>query len=300
MASRTQLQRLLPQGWHARPGVLIVWALSDWGVIGLSWAAIATFDNLLVSVVGIVAIASRLHALGVILHDACHRRSREKSAAWWLVEALAGWPIGSTIEAMRYHHLRHHRASGMHSDPYRNPLQARGGLVRGLLAARGALLPFWWSLRAFFAPFALLAPRLRTFYGRAFLQDRSGRDLTRHPEVLACLRADLAQAAAHCAAGVAIIAFALPFVSCYLVPWMLGGVLNARRVIVEHAPVENRDCTRATMLATTFTHDAGRLANAVLYPHNVGFHQAHHLYPTVAFGHLPRLQSALDLGQPAR
>ena len=299
-----QVARLLPNGGAAEPRTLIAWALFDWMVIALGWLLIVASASTVVAAAGVVIVASRLHALGVILHDACHWRGK-KTAAWWAVEALAGWPIASTIEAMRYHHLRHHRDAGMRTDPYRHPLLERGHWARVLLSLRGALLPFWWTLRAFVAPWALLVPSLRTFYGRAFLQDRSGRDLRHEPELLSCARADLVQVAAHCAAGAAIVVLELPFLSCYLLPWMLGGIMNAHRVIIEHAPAENHDRTLATILATTRNHDAGRLVNALLYPHHIGLHQAHHVAPTAAFVHLPEVAALLrgespSAGGPAR
>jgi hypothetical protein len=37
---------------------------------------------------------------------------------------MAGYPVGSTLDAldaMRYHHLRHHRDLGFPSDPYLKP-----------------------------------------------------------------------------------------------------------------------------------------------------------------------------------
>jgi fatty acid desaturase len=293
IAPRAALGPLLPGRGLTNARSLIGWALFDWAVIAASWIVMAAFESPLVRVAGIVLVASRLHALGVILHDACHRPMRKKTAAWWFVEALCGWPIGSTIAAMRYHHLRHHRDSGMRTDPYRHPWLVHGALVRVALTLRGALLPFWWTLRAFVAPLALLVPRARTLYARAFLQDRSGQSLRSNAEVIACARADLFQAGAHTVTGAAIVAFDLPFVSCYLLPWMLGGILNARRVIIEHSFAENRDRSRATTLATTRTHDAGRLANWLLYPHHIGFHQAHHLFPTIAFVYLPRVHGQL-------
>ena len=47
------------------------------------------------------------------------------------------------------------------------------------------------------------------------------------------------------------------------------------------------------IVATTRSHDAGPLLNWLLYPHRIGLHVAHHLYPTVSFVHLPRVQAAL-------
>jgi fatty acid desaturase len=288
-----QFAQRLPNGGRAEVHTLIAWALFDWFVIFAGWGLIIAGQFSLAKAAGVAIVASRLHALGAILHDACHSRGRSKTARWWVVEALAGWPIASTIEAMRYHHIRHHRDSGMRSDPYWSPLIARGPFMRALLTLRGALLPFWWTLRAFVAPVALVLPGMRNFYGRAFLQDRSGRDLRNHAEVILCARADLAQALAHCVGCAVIVWFKLPFVSCYLLPWMLGGMLNARRVIVEHSSAEIFDRLPATTFANTRTHDAGWLINAFQYPHHIGLHQAHHVMPAISFVHLPSAHAAL-------
>lgn len=289
-------------GVYASPAArtLLAWAAFDWAVIGAGWTAIALLDGALVYVAGVVVVASRLHALGVILHDACHRRRGDDVRAWRLVEALAGWPIASTIEAMRYHHLRHHAASGTPRDPYYATVHASTAWLRYLLILRGVLLPAWWTLRAVVAPLALLAPALRNFYGRAFLQDRSGRDLREHLGVVACARADLAQLAAQAIVLGAAFAAGLPVVACYFVPWMLAGVLNARRVVYEHAW---RPCERGSRSAaweTTHDRNPGPLANAILYPHNIGLHRTHHRYPTVSFVHLPRLADATRVQSPPR
>jgi fatty acid desaturase len=234
-----------------------------------------------------------LHALGVILHDACHRSRTDDSRAWRLVEMLAGWPIASTIEAMRYHHLRHHAASGTPLDPYYKAVHAGTAWRRYLLILRGVLLPYWWTLRAVVAPFALLVPALRTAYARAFLQDRSGRHLRDHPGVVACARADVLQLAGQALVLGSAVAADLPVVTFYLVPWMLAGVLNARRVVYEHAW---RPCTRRSQRETwdtTVDHDLGLIGNALLYPHNIGLHRVHHRYPAVSFVHLRRVADAI-------
>lgn len=284
---------LLARDTAPRAWTLVAWAVFDWSVIGAAWTAMTLFDNALMYTAGVVVVASRLHALGVILHDACHRRRGGDAPAWRLVEALAGWPIASTIEAMRYHHLRHHAASGTPHDPYRAAVHARTACLRYLLILRGVLLPAWWTLRAVVAPLALLAPALRNVYGRAFLQDRSGRDLREHPGVAACARADLAQLAAQATVLAAAFAAGLPVVTFYFVPWVLAGVLNARRVVYEHAW---RPCARASRgeaWDTTHDRDLGPIGNAIFYPHNIGLHRTHHRYPTASFVHLRRLADAI-------
>jgi fatty acid desaturase len=155
------------------------------------------------------------------------------------------------------------------------------------------VLPLWWTLRAAFAPFALACPRLRNTYGRAFLQDRSGRNLSVTPELLRCAREDRWQLLGQTLVLGCSAAAGLPVVEYYLIPWMMAGVLNAHRVIVEHAWHENIDRSRETVLATTHDHDMGRLGNALMYPHHIGLHRAHHIFPGASFTHLPRLTAVL-------
>lgn len=284
----------LPVEWRPQAGTLLLWAGADWLLIFTGWWMLSSFNNVLVIAAATLLIAGRLHALGVILHDACHRPSQPGSARWWLVDAVAGWPIASTTAAMRYHHLRHHRFSGTSQDPYKPPFAGTGPLTLALLSARGLLLPPWWALRAVVAPFALLWPAVRNAYGRAFLQDRSGRDLRNSKELLLCAYADLAQLTAHLVAALVVVRFDLPFVSHYLVPLLIAGVLNAHRVAVEHTNDEVCEATRSAVVATTRTNDAGWVGNWLLYPHNMGMHLAHHLQPGVSFVHLPKLQATLS------
>lgn len=290
--TRSELREFYPRVLSVNPAVLAAYAVADWLAIAACWFVMATVPHPLVYVAGVLLIGGRFHALGVVLHDACHRTCRHKTLMRYLVEALAGWPIGTTIDAMRYHHLRHHRASCMREDPYRHPLALKGAWVAELMALRGALLPYVWSLRAFCGPIALLWPAFRTGYARFFLQDRSGKDLRNDPEVIRCAWADLPQAAAHTIAAIVIVKLQLPFVADYLIPWMLGGVMNARRVIREHDLVEVADQRPMTVWASTRTHTSW-LGRLLLYPHNIGYHQVHHLYPSMPFGQLPAAHAKL-------
>lgn len=293
MPATRSAQAFLQGDTQANPRVLFAWALFDWGVIGVAWTAMSMLNSTIVTVIGIVVVASRLHALGAILHDACHKRRRPGSRVWWLVEIFAGWPIASTIEAMRYHHLRHHASSGTLMDPYHGTVHARTAWRRYALTLRGVVLPFWWTLRAIIAPIALLIPSLRTPYGRAFLQDQSGRDLRDNAAVVACARADIAQLAGQTVVLGAAFAAGLPVLTYYLVPLILAGILNARRVIYEHSWQLNEGRSRRQTWETTVDHDLGVIGNAVFYPHNIGLHRIHHMYPTVSFTHLRKLEQAI-------
>src|SRR5690349_20796753 len=103
-------RRAVPRELLQPPSVrgLLRMAAQEWGMLAVLWGAIAIAPGWMYALL-LVPLAGRLHALGIILHDAAHMPLRRKSFAVRLVEIFCGYPVASTIEAMRYHHLRHHR-----------------------------------------------------------------------------------------------------------------------------------------------------------------------------------------------
>lgn len=270
------------------PGLLRQSAV-DWAVIGVCWAAMATLPTWTWPV-WILLIAGRLHAAGVILHDLVHLPVRRKTWDVRLVELLAGYPISTTLDAMRYHHLRHHRDSGMPQDPYFKPSVHGRPWMFALIWARHVILVPFWTIRG---PIGLLAsvwPPLRNVYGRVWLQDRSGADLTDHPEVIAAGRAELGQVVFTAIWLAAFVAFPGPVGFGYVLPAVLAGLLGGYRVLVEHLYVPTADRRLETILTTTVDHDLGPLGRLFLAPRNIGYHVVHHLHPAVALGNLPALR----------
>jgi fatty acid desaturase len=269
---------------------LLRMACWDWSAIAVCWLLMAWGPRALWPL-EMLLIASRLQALGVLLHDACHRPREAPSAAQTWLEMLAGYSIASTLAAMRYHHLRHHRHNGTALDPYFKPgaSHRRGPAVAGRL--RGLLLPPAWILRAYVGCVALAWPPLRNAYGRVFLGDRSGDDLQQHREIRRCLRAEPAQALFF--AAVALLAWRWPLAVSvgYLLPLLGAGLLNAHRVIAEHVHVPAASRQAAALLATTRTHASRARWSRLLYPRHIGLHAAHHLHPTVALQHLPAVHA---------
>ena len=151
------------------PGLLRLAAV-EWAWMGACWLALARWPW--VAPLAVVVLAGRLHALGVIFHDAVHLSVRRKGLGLWLVEALAGYPVASTWESTRYHHLRHHYDAGLPSDPYRRRPLHGWRLARAWLLLVG-VVPFW-VLRGPVGLLAWAVPPLRGPYARLFL----------HPDVL--------------------------------------------------------------------------------------------------------------------
>jgi len=267
-------------------------ALRDWLLIVSCWVAMALIPAPWwpLQIVCAVLIAGRLHALGVVLHDACHLRQRPDSTqARWL-QLLAGYPITTTLEAMRYHHLRHHRDSCMVQDPYFKP----GASDRWWPALRarlqGLVLPPAWVLRSFIGVAALRWPALRNGYARVLLGDRSGRDLRDDAEIMQCLRAEPGQALFFVMVALIGVWFPTAVVFGYLLPLLLAALFNANRVVAEHRHVLVHDRDPATVRGITRDHTGGWVNRMLLYPHHIGYHTMHHLHPMVAWQNLPALQ----------
>lgn len=143
----------------ARPTRLLALAVGDWAAIALLWLASARLPaeaRAWAYPFAVLLIAGRFHALGVVLHDVAHMPRGRKTFALRALEFLAGYPVGTTIDAMRYHHLRHHRDFGRSADPYLKAWVGRSRLRFWVMSLRYLLLvPLW-----IFARFTARLPRI--------------------------------------------------------------------------------------------------------------------------------------------
>jgi fatty acid desaturase len=287
---RSPVQGPPPQVCVARVPRLLRYAVIDWLVIGSTWV-ILWQSAAWIYPIALLILVGRFHALGVVLHDACHMGKRTNVRWTWLLQLLAGYPIGTTLRAMRYHHLRHHRHSGSAQDPYLRIGISNSLRRRNLRRLAGLLLVPLWIARSFFGTVALVLPSLRCTYGLVFLQDRSRSDLAQSREIRSCLRAEPAQAGFFVLVGVVAWSYPAPVLILYFLPLVLAGAVNVNRVIVEHIHVLCADRRPETVAATTVTHSAGLLARMLLFPRNIGYHVVHHLYPQAALETLPELHA---------
>lgn len=271
-------------------------AAAAWAVMIGCWLGMALGPPTLYPLWALL-LGGRLNALGVILHELCHMPP-QRGARARLLEILAGWPIMSTVDAMRYHHLRHHRDSGMPTDPYLKPPLVGRPLLRLLYWQRTGLLIFVWTLRALVGSLAAAVPALRSLYARGLLQDRSGEPLRDHPEVIRC-----ASAERRLLAPITLLALlgwwspgALVFGA--LIPAWVAGLLCGWRLLEEHSDARAVDRRAESILRTTRDHNLDPLGRLLFAPLNVGYHVAHHLHPQAAKERLPELTAWLRAAHP--
>jgi fatty acid desaturase len=271
-------------------------AVVAWGVIAVCLVGMYGGSNWLYPIWALI-VAGRIHALGVFCHDAIHLPLplplplRGKSGRLQLFEFLAVYPIATTLPAIRYHHLRHHRDSGMPTDPYFKAGVDQHFALWCLQWLRGALLMPFWTIRPYVGVIALCWPGLRPVYGRWFLQDRSGLPIGDSTELLVCARAEPAQ-----------LLFQLPLLYCLfagvdgvifglILPMWFSGLLASYRVLCEHRYVRVSDRRVETILSTTNDHHLRLWHRLFLAPANVGCHVVHHLHPQVGWRSLPALRN---------
>ena len=266
----------------------LIW---DWFIIGFFSFLILNTNYYFYPLWGVI-IAGRFHALGVIVHDLCHMNLKHKSLKFRVLEIFSGYIIGTSANAMAYHHIRHHRNTLKEQDPYYNINKKCIGVVRFWLTLKKGLffVPFWIT-RSFVAPFALLFPKLRTPYARIFLQDISKTDLSSDEEVISCAKADLPIMIFHSLFFyLAFFQFeSLIYLYYFIMP--VSGMFCIYRLLIEHEYDIVKDRSVYTMIESTFDHHMSFLEKWFIGPHNIGFHSIHHIHPQVGHHYLKSVRN---------
>ena len=239
----------------------------------------------------ILLIAGRFHAFGVLIHDLSHLNPKQKPIIFRVLEVLLGYTIGTTINAMAYHHLRHHRDTLMNSDPYYKINKKCSTPKRVMLTfGKGTLFILFWVTRSIVGSFAYYIPSLRTQYARIFLQDVSGKDLSEHDEVIRCAKEDRYLALFQFTILIlALTTFPVLFYTYYIV-WPVAGIFCIYRLLIEHVYDVVDDRSVYTMIESTFDHHLSAFDQLFIGPRNIGYHCIHHIHPQVGFHNLPELQ----------
>jgi fatty acid desaturase len=264
----------------------LLWsAAQEWALALLLWAAIL-LTPLWSYPLWALLLAGRYHAMGVILHDACHNAPRDRGLRWTLLELLGGYPLGTSIDAMRHHHLRHHRNVNMAGDPYFRAVEGRP-LLSVLFGLAFGGLPLFWLARSPLGVAAYHLPRLRNLYGW-FLLDTSG-DRAHDRELILCARRDHGLFLSLLLLGFASWQAPSILALCYWVPLVLTGWAIGIRFLAEHRYVRAGNREPETLMSHTRNHCTRAPLSWVLAPRNGGYHLVHHLHPRAAYHRLPLL-----------
>lgn len=266
---------------------LISAGIQDWSIIILTWG-ILYFGSTWLYPLAVLVIAGRLQSLGVLLHDACHS-NRAKTHHHYALDLVCGYPIASTIESMRYHHIRHHRYTCTSMDPYFKDIE-NSSIRKLLFSLYGAVVVVAWWVRPFFGILARYKPSLKNTYGKLFFGDRTDKDLTHSKQIDLCLKDDKGQLIFQIFTIALAIAFPSQVFFLYIIPVLAASLVNGYRVVHEHIHNSVEDATPENVLNLTLDQAMHPILRFLFFPRNIGFHRIHHLHPKATFDQLPFIQ----------
>ena len=253
-------------------------ALDTAMIVSAAWLA-QTMNDLLSYFLAVILIGARLHALGVLMHDATHYRLFGSRRWNELAGELLAWLFLFTLHGYRGNHFAHHRHLNSDADPdwarkKNDPYFA--------LPQHGRCVAF------------LL---LKGLCGIRFFTE--ARNVARAKHLQQVPRALKIRRALFYAAVLASAAYWhlwLLLLKYWIVPLMtsLAFILYVRSLAEHHGGGMIWD---GDLLRGSRHLDASWWEKFLLAPHNVHYHVDHHLYPSVPYYNLPRLH-ALLLAEP--
>lgn len=265
---------LLLQLSRPAPLRLLTHALLEWAWILGAIAVATTVGSLEVNLLVIIFIATRQHALLMLMHEFAHRQlSRTRPLLNdTLGDVLTALPFLITVQGFRRNHLQHHRAPSTAADP--NWVSAIKRARYRFPKSRPAMV---WQL-------------MLHCIGAYAVQDMKGYLFDAKLAAGTALDALLRQVVF--SALILSAAWAWDLWVSILLYWFvpLLTVLMALlylRDVGEHFGMPSRGLEAARTLVT------GPVEGFLIAPHSVGYHAEHHLYPSVPFFRLRQLHEIL-------
>jgi fatty acid desaturase len=260
------------------------WSIArQWIVIAASaWIALRA-HHVLVYALAIVVIATRQHALGVLMHEGTHYRLfSSRRANDVLGDLLCAFPINMTVSRYRHDHLLHHKFNMTERDPYWQEWKADShwhwpkARKEGLLLFAGDLLML--NMRRIGKTVSKWSPWSNHWSKAAYPTPLTPSERLRLYAFWVCV--------------LTIVTLAkgwVPFLLLWALPLSTLVVLFARvRSVAEHLSLaETTEFERSRHVRGTL------LERWTIAPLNVNIHLAHHLFPAVPQYNLPRLHRLL-------
>lgn len=294
--ARLKLSELLSheeiRAFSQRSDLAGIWAVgSTWGVILLTFAALARWPHPVTVALALVVLGGRQLAFAILMHEGSHGTLfKNKWLGRWVPDWLCGKLVWTDLERYRAHHRQHHARTGTDQDtdlslitPF--PTQ-RAALLRKLARDLFGLS----GVKRVFGLFLMDIGVLKwTVANDTQRLPRDGRTVL-----------DYAREGAKRLSGVlftnALLALGLAAVGqLWIYAVWVGAYLTTLSLFLRIRALAEHACTErsADMLKNTRTTRAGWLARMTVAPFHVNYHQEHHLMPGVPFFRLPALHRLL-------
>ena len=229
----------------------------------------------------IIVIASRQHALLILMHEGAHHRLFPNRAVNnFAADMFCSFPVAFATDLYRQHHFQHHQFTNTDQDPDLRDLKPREDWTwpKDQIDALKVFATDFMGLAThkMAASMMLFSPPRNFFYQRK---------LNLHAS-------DRLRALTFCASTVAVLwayDLWLGFFMFWVVPYCTALVAIIRmRMVAEHMAVESEhELNKSRNTEATFVE------KLIIAPLNVHYHLTHHLYPSIPFYHLPEMQRIL-------
>jgi fatty acid desaturase len=255
----------------------------QWLVITLAISVAVLSNHWAVYLLMMIVIATRQHALGILMHDGTHFRCLSNRTANDVVcNLFCALPIGILTSRYRYEHQLHHRFLNTDQDPYwmdfkldsdwhwpKTRKKALWIFIRDLLGLNGHRN---WRVIYRWSPWSNHFSRRKT-----------------PPPLTPVERATIYGFFASVLIFLTLTNGWLEFLWLWLVPLSTITVALMRlRTIAEHLGLPNKDELDASR------HIEGSLLERLsISPLNINYHIDHHLFPAVPYYNLPKLHELL-------
>lgn len=267
-----------------RPGRAALAIARQWAVILAAAAGAVYWDRWYGYPLAIVVIATRQHALAVLMHDGAHRLLFADRRVNDLVsDLLLAFPLFISTTLYRRHHLEHHRYLNTDRDPDYDPTAIDN------------------TTRDWIRLFAADAVALNIVKTVGTLDQFS---------LLPVLRGDRtvarAMGRARCAlflgglGALAVVLVATGWWLPYLLLWIVPMITALSMILRLRDMAEHVGCAEDAGIGGTRSVLAGALERALFSPCRINYHLAHHLYPSVPCYNLADLHRRLMEHQVVR
>ena len=253
-----------------KPGRMIRDTLIDWSVILLCWVIVAFYPVWYVVVLAIPIIGCHLYGLMIIAHDGLHRRlfASKKANDRYCNMLLLG-PICAVTHMNRLNHMDHHKLLATDNDPdrYKYLTRDKRSLLQFMLFITGIAYIFQTLRNVFLKPSSPSPSHTKKHYN------------TENIIVIIAWQVLLIGGLSYSIGWWAYpVLFAFPF-------YIFAYLADTIRVFCEHSQPEND--TPETDRKRLITYTSSWLERKFFAPHNMNYHTAHHLWPSIPYYNLP-------------
>ncbi|MHC4052502.1 fatty acid desaturase [Bradyrhizobium sp. 25ACV] len=269
-----------------RPWVPVLATVVHWTLIVAAWTMVALWPNFATAVLAFFVVGVNFYGLYIIMHDGLHRRlfrSVTLNDLWNDLTMTAS--IGAITRINRRNHMTHHHSTCLADDPDRFKYVHEG---------KDVVIPFM----AFLSGVSPLVTAVRNVFFKRSPQSVAS---PIEPSERYRLRDILLLAAWQLAliGGLSYSIGAWAYPCLWLAPtYALAYRADLVRVFCEHSMmIADEDADSSMRL---ITYESNWFEKLFFAPHNMNYHMAHHLWPSIPYYNLPEADRLIRASEIAR